>query len=365
MKVKSQLFAGMLAVSLTASLAVPAFAAGDGNALSTDPIVGDLVLTKNYVVSKGTAPAEKLQFKVTYWKSENVVSGGVANAIPTTPLLYNADFTENGSVTGLTVGSHSKSFNIDMQNDLGLHKVGKYYFYVEETAGDMASVTYDSSTRILVVSVVNKVDDDGVLEDGLDYYAALYDGLTEDGEMGGKISGSEAFENKYGKDNDNNDNVFKIDLSKEVRGRFGDRDEEFTFDIVFTPEKGKNANDYYGATVVVDGTSYTWAIDGTTHHTITLKHGETVTIENLPEGVDYTITEDFSNSDWSTTADGVAGTTTDGTITADKDVDYVNTHNGVPDTGVLVDNAPYITLMAVAGAGTLTLFLSKRRHTEE
>ena len=202
------------------------------------------------------------------------------------------------------------------------------------------------------------------LLDGLDYYAALYE-MGKDGELGEKISGGDAFENKYGKDDCDRDNVFNIDLSKEVRGRFADRNESFTFNIVFTPEAGKNADDYYGATVTKNGQSEVWAIDGTTEHQVTLKHGDPFTIDNLPKGVTYTVTEDFSDSEWSTTADGEDGTTTTGTISADKDIDYVNKHNGVPDTGVILDNAPYFVLLSVVMTGSAVLFIQKRRHTED
>lgn len=361
MKLKNT-FAGFLAVSMMASMAVPAFATSPS--FSNDPITGPLELTKIYDVLKGTAPAEDLQFKVTYWKSEKVVNGGIDNNIPTDSLIYNADFTEGGTEDGLALGQHKKTFSIDLQHDLGINKVGKYYFKVQEIPGDMASVSYDSDVRILVVSAVNKVDDDGKLLGGLDYYAALYE-MGSGGELGGKVSGGEAFENKYGKDDCDHDNVFNIDLSKEVRGRFADRDEEFTFNIVFTPGAGKNADDYYGATIVWNGQSDVWEIDGTTEHHVTLKHGDTFTIENLPKGVTYTVTEDFSDADWSTTADGEDGTTTTGTITADKDIDYVNKHNGVPDTGVILDNAPYFVLLSVVMAGSTVLFIQKRRRTEE
>ena len=77
------------------------------------------------------------------------------------------------------------------------------------------------------------------------------------------------------------------------------------------------------------------------------------------------MTEDFSDSEWSTTADGEDGTTTTGTISADKDIDYVNKHNGVPDTGVILDNAPYFVLLSVVMTGSAVLFIQKRRHTED
>lgn len=359
MKLKN-MFAGVLAASMMATMAAPAFATSAGSkvSFSPDPITDAIELTKIYNVTRGTAPAENLQFKLTYWKSENVVTGGTPNAL-VQEKTYNVDFTDNGSTTGLTTGEHDKTFSIDIQNDLGIKKVGKYYFKIQEVPGDKASVTYDSHTRVLVVSAVNKVDADKKLEDGLDFYAALYE-LNADGELGEKIEGDEAFENDYGKCN-----VFKIDLSKEVRGEFGDRDLEFTFNIVFEPGEGKDEDDYYGATVVKNGKSEIWEIDGTTQHSVTLKHGDIFTIENLPEGVTYTITEDFTDNEWSTTVNDVDGKTVTDTISKDAQAKYVNRHKGVPDTGVIVDNAPYFVLLTIVAAGSVVMFLQKRRHTED
>lgn len=356
MKLK-KLFAGVVAAAMIATMSFPAFAAVS---FSESPVT-KIELTKKYNVATGmTAPAENLGFKMTFWKAEDVATAGAANEI-NQEKTYNADFTNGGTVSSLT-NTTNKNIEIDL-TQLGIKKVGKYYFKIQEVAGNKAGVTYDGHTRVLLVSAVNDVDADKKLNrnDNIKFYAALYE-LGEDGEtLGSKIGGSDAFENSYGT---STSKIAKITLSKEVRGEFADREREFTFNIVFKPATGKTKDDYVGATVFKNGTAETWAIDESVTHTVTLKHGDNFVINNLPEGVTYTITEDFNDSHWTTTIGSNETNVATGTIHEDAIVEYVNKHNGVPDTGVILDNAPYMLMLAVVAAGAMTLVIKKRREEE-
>lgn len=355
MKLK-KLFAGVVAAAMIATMSFPAFATVS---FSESPVT-KIDLTKKYNVATGTtAPAENLGFEMTFWKSEDVATAGAANAI-VEKRTYNADFTNGGTVSSLT-NTTNKNIGIDL-TQLGINKVGKYYFKIQEVAGNKAGVTYDGHTRVLLVSAVNDVDADKKLSsNNIKFYAALYE-LGEDGEtLGNKIGGSDAFENSYGT---STSKIAKITLSKEVRGEFADREREFTFNIVFKPATGKTKDDYVGATVVKNGTAETWAIDESVTHTVTLKHGDTFVINNLPEGVTYTITEDFNDSNWTTTVGSTETKVASGTVNEDAVVEYVNKHNGVPDTGVILDNAPYILMLAVVAGGAMMLVIKKRREEE-
>ena len=153
MKLK-KLFAGVVAAAMIATMSFPAFAAVS---FSESPVT-KIELTKKYNVATGmTAPAENLGFKMTFWKAEDVATAGAANEI-NQEKTYNADFTNGGTVSSLT-NTTNKNIEIDL-TQLGIKKVGKYYFKIQEVAGDKAGVTYDGHTRVLLVSAVNDVDAD-------------------------------------------------------------------------------------------------------------------------------------------------------------------------------------------------------------
>lgn len=216
MKLK-KLFAGVVAAAMIATMSFPAFATVS---FSESPVT-KIDLTKKYNVATGTtAPAENLGFKMTFWKSEDVATAGAANTINRESTYYYADFTNGGTVSSLT-NTTNKNIEIDL-TQLGINKVGKYYFKIQEVAGNKAGVTYDGHTRVLLVSAVNDVGADKKLNStDIKFYAALYE-LGEDGEtLGSKIGGSDAFENSYGT---STSKIAKITLSKEVRGEFADRE---------------------------------------------------------------------------------------------------------------------------------------------
>lgn len=215
MKLK-KLFAGVVAAAMIATMSFPAFATVS---FDENPVT-KIELTKKYNVATGTtAPAENLGFKMTFWKAEDVATAGAANAINQERTYY-ADFTNGSTVSSLT-NTTNKNIEIDL-TQLGINKVGKYYFKIQEVAGNKAGVTYDGHTRVLLVSAVNDVGADKKLNStDIKFYAALYE-LGEDGKtLGNKIGGSDAFENSYGT---STSKIAKITLSKEVRGEFADRE---------------------------------------------------------------------------------------------------------------------------------------------
>ena len=360
MKLK-KFFAGVLAAAMMLTVgATAAFATNttesmivaDGNG------VANFTLTKKLMVAEGTAP-QKMTFDFT-------VSGHVADADKGAKAgTVGGEFTTQPSVTfektgneQFTVNTYSQDFSIDLVKLLGdnYNKVGKYAYTISENETEIPGITKDAHTYEMIVTVVNKQKDNLTNETGYGYYVGMYDA------EGKKVPA--VFTNTY--------NSYSLEVKKTVEGNFGDLGDTFTFYITLGKEDGKDDN-YATATVHVSDTSNpannaTWTIGGG-QQTVILKHGQTATISNLPVGVTYTVTENKTNDDgsaWVYTTTGEAKSEDNKTIVAgDNKVEIVNKHEGTPDMGVVLDNAPYIAMLAIVAIGGVALMLNKRRRDEE
>lgn len=364
MKLK-KFFAGVLAAAMMLTVgATAAFATNttesmivaDGNG------VANFTLTKKLMVAEGTAP-QKMTFDFT-------VSGHVADADKGAKAgTVGGEFTTQPSVTfektgneQFTVNTYSQDFSIDLVKLLGdnYNKVGKYAYTISENETRIPGITKDAHTYEMIVTVVNKQKDNLTNETGYGYYVGMYDA------EGQKVPA--VFTNTY--------NSYSLEVKKTVEGNFGDLGDTFTFYITLGKEDGKDDN-YATATVHVSDTSNsannaTWTVGGG-QQTVTLKHGQTITVSNLPVGVTYTVTEKKTNDDgtawvYDTTGEAVAINDVLPSITANNNenkVEIVNKHEGNPDMGVVLDNAPYIAMLAIVAIGGVALMLNKRRRDEE
>ena len=52
------------------------------------------------------------------------------------------------------------------------------------------------------------------------------------------------------------------------------------------------------------------------------------------------------------------------TFSAAETVEITNNNGAMIDTGVILDNAPYILMLAVVAGGAMTLVIKKRREEE-
>lgn len=360
MKLK-KFFAGVLAAAMMLTVgATAAFATNttesmivaDGNG------VANFTLTKKLMVAEGTAP-QKMTFDFT-------VSGHVADADKGAKAgTVGGEFTTQPSVTfektgneQFTVNTYSQDFSIDLVKLLGdnYNKVGKYAYTISENETKIPGITKDAHTYEMIVTVVNKKNTDLDNNTGYGYYVGMYDA------DGNKVLAE--FTNTY--------NSYSLEVKKTVQGNFGDLGDTFTFYITLGNAEGKD-NNYASATVKVSDTNNaannaTWTIGGG-RQTVILKHGQTATISNLPVGVTYTVTENKTNDDssaWVYTTTGEAKSEDNKTIVAgDNKVEIVNKHEGTPDMGVVLDNAPYIAMLAIVAIGGVALMLNKRRRDEE
>lgn len=192
-----------------------------------------------------------------------------------------------------------------------------------------------------------------------------------------------------------------VTITKQVTGLLGDTNKEFTFSVSIT----QNGTACTGVTAkkgdqMVSPTAFT------------LKHNETVTLENVPIGATITVTEvtpgahykvsatgqngekDGSSNvaftyvavantaaasdadeadlmllsmdeDTAVDADGDAVAYDDGTTVPNNNIIVTNTCDLRPDNGVLLDTLPYIVILAVVAGGGILLMLRKHRKEDD
>lgn len=140
----------------------------------------------------------------------------------------------------------------------------------------------------------------------------------------------------------------------------GNKGKYFKFTVTLKAPENKEVKSAIG----VGSTSYPSNPKSITVDTATdfyLKNGETLSFTNVPYGVTYTVTE--ANEGYTTTVNGTDGTTANGTIGGKTtNVAYINTKNGEVDTGVVLNNMPYILVLAVLAAGVAVFIIRKRRE---
>ena len=381
MKLK-KFFAGVLAAAMMLTVgATAAFATAPEYTTTPDNV--ELGIMKNYKVKKGTAPKEDFTFSVTYKADKSKPYGTYTQ--PEASKSKTASFDSNMDARA---DAYQASLGIKISDFELPAGPGKYCFEIKEDvpANKTPGVTYDETTRYLVITVANNNDLTGYV-----YYAQLYDSRyspaasIKDKATGTKVPGDNAFTNTYTANN--------VVISKDIKGSLSDLAAKFNFKVKLTVADTKNANQYVGAKVVhSDDTAVTvgtvWSISAKDSeddwYDVKLGRNDQLELENLPEGVIVTVKETDGNeytvsqnpSDISSknanTSYAKIGTFTENTATVNATVGavngsigFVNTKEGTPDMGVVLDNAPYIAMLAIVAIGGVALMLNKRRRDEE
>ena len=321
----------LLALIFVLSLGTMAFADDD-----TD--MGTVTLTKEYVLTNAgtTSPAETFTFSRLTCTSVADAADGVTTANAPEPTISSIAYSagEAGSATA------RKTATITLPE---YTSVGVYTYTFTETDGGTAGVTYRNEDIKLVVTVVE--------QNGKVRVAAVH---TEN--ANGAKSGS--FTNTY--------SAGSLSVTKNVTGNMGDQQKEFTVKVTFTAPTGDTVRE---AITYVEGTETKtiaagagWT--GSKEVDITLKHGETVPVTNIPYGVTYTVVENNYTSDG---YDAASYSSTDANTTIDsasETVTITNNKGGNVDTGIGLDSLPYIMILVLAAAG-LIVFFSKKRMARE
>lgn len=378
MKLK-KFFAGVLAAAMMLTVgATAAFATGTDDAATrpTKTVLANdsLKIMKNYKVLKGTSPDVDFSFTATYMPDKSQPYGDSYTFASKTYLVHfdSVAATAATAVSAKDLGIKIEDFNLPAGP-------GKYVFEIAEDipqdSDKVLGVDYDNTKRYLSITVANDTAMNGR---NFVYYAQLYSEYADHATLGAvdkKVNGENAFTNTYGISHDGKDLVHNVVINKQIAGNFSDLSKSFNFTIKLSRADGKK-NDYVGAKVTTyDGSTdgvlnQTWTFDGTTEHSISLGRNQSIKLENLPEGVTVTVVETDGSEYTVTKSEDTTGTLVDSTITAtisnvDGKIGFINTKEGTPDMGVVLDNAPYIAMLAIVAIGGVALMLNKRRRDEE
>ena len=352
-----------LAAMLAFGLATTSFAATDDAA--AEPTV---TIKKTYqVVNAGTtAPAETFTFTVVPGDVTDAATGVTADNMPMIgtkgtdadeKTIYTAEVSFGDITTDTTIPFTVALPECDKTAAVGADgryaaypSVGVYTYYLTEVDNGTAGVTYD----------VNKPTTAGV-----DQRIKVVVTVEQDTTGLIRVVGVHA-ERPYKTGDKKTDEIVnmyqagELDVSKTVEGNMGNKDKYFKFTVTLNAPVNKEVKSAIG----VGKTSYPSNPTSITVGTATdfyLKNGETLSFTNVPYGVTYTVTE--ANEDYTTTVNGTAGVEVTGTIEHETTTAaYVNTKTGEVDTGVVLNNMPYILVLAVLAAGVAVYIIRKRRE---
>lgn len=349
MKLK-KLFAGVVAVAMMATMAMPSFAAKHTYDETKLEDHSSITVTKVYtMVGTGSSPKETFTLEQV---GDGVVTKGGATTAPALGTITGYEFA-----AGAATASGAKG-DITINLPENYTAPGVYEYTLKETVGSNAGVTYRDSNKTikLVVTVVS--DDAGKLY----RYAGIHTETSDSDEK------SDEFGNTY--------SANSLTLTKKVQGNGADRNKHFEFVIKLTGENGKTYAKKYDITgnAGFDATksASSIAVGGEAH--VWLKNDGTATIANLPKDVQWEITEvgaaldaessKVMNGEYEVTVPADANGTVSVAENADNDVVFTNKSTVNVDTGVILDNAPYIALLTFVAAGAVFMVIKKRREEE-
>jgi TQXA domain-containing protein len=159
-----------------------------------------------------------------------------------------------------------------------------------------------------------------------------------------------------------------LTISKTVTGGMGDKAKAFTFDIALKDSSGKALTQQITTS---EGT--TLNPDESGIYKVQLKHGESVTLKDLPVGTQYSVTEEGAEEYQTTIVItggsyyAQSGKSRSGAVTesaSEIKVDVTNQYD-ISITGIRTENLPFIILTAFAVGLLLLLMIGKRKSRKE
>ena len=350
---KKKLGAFVLAGTMLLSMGTTVFAAGE----PTVPDVnqnGQVPITKEFEMADGLkTPAATFKF---------TASPQTQDALPATITNVTYQAGETGTFKD---GKYVISKDTAISFTGNWKHAGEYVYTVTETQENMTNVTYDTSSYKLRVYVINGTN-------GLEVEKITAQKITAQGASGktNKI----LFTNTYTK------NDATLTIEKNTEGDYADKTRKFDFEITFTKSPMSNQTTFTG-TIGAQSAEY---IAGQTK-TFKLADGEQLVFNNLPVGTTYMVKELAATDGYTpkvTVVENKTTTVTNKTVQETEALDtlkengknnlvgenenkvtFTNTYKDVAVTGIVMNNLPFILLVAVAIVAFVSLAVIKRRRT--
>ena len=242
---------------------------------------------------------------------------------------------------------------------------GDYIFTLTENAAGITGLTQDTAARYIVVRVVNTdpAEPTGAVRIS-DINIVNADGSAKAGTI----------TNTYA--------AYGLSVVKHLSGNFANKNDTFTFTIALDDPDAKTTPHVSSVTVKsgaetadfdkITGDTVTFNANGTAEVKTNITGGEKIEVTGLPVGTGYTITESGDTAaSYTTTWDGIEKSGSDDktsvtqTMAAEnKTITVTNSRTAPSPTGLLLDAAPYGTMVLAAGTGSV-LLLRKRRSNDE
>ncbi len=345
---KRKLLSRVSAVAMASAMMVSMFGMSASAAGVTTGDDIESVTYKKTVTTDGNTYAPNTTFTFT-------VSNGDAGTLTTDGKNSNVVY-KAGLTGGLTAGegvtfTPSGSTPLTSYEETGYLGVnadvfdegGVYHYVVQESSTTYEGVIIGGETYDVYLYVYS---DKGELYVG--NVVAMEEGTTTKADLN--------FTNNYGAGE--NDSTHDVTITKNITGNMANMEDTFHFDVSVSGTTGEwykvvvkeNAEDTTGIeSHIASGDTVTYEIG----------HNGTIQIFGLSANDEYTVVEQEANQDgYTTTITGQAS----GKLTSDgTQVTFENKKDATAPTGIIMNIAPYIILVAFAGIAAL-VFLRRRNR---
>lgn len=262
--------------------------------------------------------------------------------IPETITIGNVLFEEGGA----TPTGTKKEVSITPAEASAYPSAGYYFYRFQEVEGDTAGVTYNTDPYYIRVAVAYNSSTKALEISNVTMFNSEWKKVT-------------GIENHY--------SAGKLTVQKIVTGNMANSDDTFDVTVTFRPKDGTklrskitgSTNDSSLGNVTISGN------EEEQKATFKVKAETKVMFTNLPAGVTYTVEENQANG-YDKPAYKINGNENvkNGTISSGKTDEAVITNNkGTQiDTGVFMNNLPYLLVLIFAAACGVGFVVSKKRR---